>query len=173
MTKRHKGMSLIELMIVVVIVGILSVLAVSGYRKYVFRARSSEATQILQGIRASQELYFQSFGEYCGNENLSLWPANQPTENKVSWDQPNMPAPWKQLGFRSPGSVWFQYSIVAGRPGNGNPPDRTFQEAPTGPWFVAIAKGDFMPDDNQSYYHITSATETVYESDEVSENDRN
>ena len=53
-------------MIVVVILGVLSVVAITGYRKYVYSARNTAAIQFLGAVRAAQEAYFQSFGQYCG-----------------------------------------------------------------------------------------------------------
>ena len=41
--RSQRGFTLVELMIVVVIVGVLSVLAITGYRKYSYASRNSEA----------------------------------------------------------------------------------------------------------------------------------
>ncbi len=101
---RLRGMTLVELMIVVVIIGVLSVFAVTGYRKYTFRARNSEAINFLQAIRASQEAYYQSFGRYCGAPAVAAWPAQIPQEEKVEWGEP-VPDAWKHLGIKSPGWV--------------------------------------------------------------------
>jgi prepilin-type N-terminal cleavage/methylation domain-containing protein len=66
---RVRGFTLVELMVVVVILGVLAVLALFAYRKYTYAARNSEAVQFLGGVRAAQESYFQSFGQYCGTLN--------------------------------------------------------------------------------------------------------
>ena len=46
--RRERGFTLIEMMVVVVIVGILAMLAVVGYRKLVQTAHVSEATNMVQ-----------------------------------------------------------------------------------------------------------------------------
>ncbi|MCB9546631.1 MAG: prepilin-type N-terminal cleavage/methylation domain-containing protein [Myxococcales bacterium] len=154
-------MTLIELMIVVVIIGILSVLAVTGYRKYTFQARNSEAMNFLQAIRAAQESYYQSFGRYCGRPQGDLWPLQIAGDVKEEWGDPQ-PETWRHLGVKSPGWVWFQYEIRAGGP-NDAPEGGVFANPPAKPWFVARAHGDFLQGDNKtSLFEITSETETVF-----------
>ncbi len=154
-----QGMTLVELMIVVVIVGVLSVLAITGYRKYTFRARNSEAINFLQSIRAAQEAYYQSFGRYCGGPAAALWPDEIPREEKVEWGAPQ-PLAWRHLGVKSPGWVWFQYEVRAGGPADAAGP--SFENQPERPWFVAQARGDFIRGNPTSLFEITSETETVY-----------
>lgn len=152
-------MTLVELMIVVVIVGILSVLAVSGFRKYTISARNTEAHNFLGSIRASQEAYFQSFGRYCGTIAETRWPVAVPTEKKVQWDQPPAGA-WRDIGIKSPGAVWFQYVLRAGTPNEaaGN----AFENQPTTHWYQATAHSDFNNDGILSTFEVTSATTTVF-----------
>lgn len=160
----RKGMTLIELMIVVVIVSVLSLLAVTGYRKFTFRARSSEAVNFLGSIRAAQEAYFQSFGEYCGTTVPALWPAQIPVD-KVPWGDP-VPQAWQHLGVKSPGYVQFQYELRAGLPEQDG--GASFDQQPERPWFAAAARGDFLRNDGgkTSFFEITSETETVYRENE-------
>ena len=53
----HRGYTLVELMVVVVMVGVLATLAVYGVRKYVFAAKSSEFNWVIQDIKAGQESF--------------------------------------------------------------------------------------------------------------------
>lgn len=161
---RSRGMTLVELMIVVVIIGVLSVIAGTSYRKYSQRARSSEAHSMLAGIRAAQEAYYQSFGQYCGTTNEVFWPADIPVDRKVNWGQPNNE--WADLGLRSPGQVWFQYGMRAGMADDAVEPEAFPGGQPTGPWYQVQAHGDFDKDQVLSTYEITSATQTVYRNNE-------
>jgi type IV pilus assembly protein PilE len=61
---RSRGFTLVELMIVVVILGILATLAMVGYRRYVGRARASEAVAMLAEISSKEQLYFLEFAQY-------------------------------------------------------------------------------------------------------------
>ncbi len=59
-----KGFTLVELVIVIVIVGILSIVAVPLYRGYLRRAISTEATSLLSAINTAQRVYSTEYGEY-------------------------------------------------------------------------------------------------------------
>jgi len=60
-----KGFTLIELMIVVVIIGILSAIAVPSYRDYVLRGYLVDATTALSSLRARMEQHFQDNRSYA------------------------------------------------------------------------------------------------------------
>ena len=158
------GFTLIELMIVVVIIGVLSVLAVSGYRRYTLAARNSEAESFLMAIRAQQESYKQAFGAYCGTPNGVKWPTDVPQQQKAQWDGADMPAAWKDLGMKSPGLVWFQYEIFAGTLPANAPPEGLAAafNGVTGPWFAARAHGDFDNDGSESTFEIHSRRADVW-----------
>src|SRR4051812_45697632 len=52
------------MMITVVIVGILAALGMVGYRRYVAKARSSEAVAMLAEISSKEQMYFLEFAQY-------------------------------------------------------------------------------------------------------------
>jgi type IV pilus assembly protein PilE len=62
-----KGLTLLEVMIVVAIIGILAAIAIPSYTKYVKRARRSEAFNALMTIHAAQEMYKAEHGVYTDN----------------------------------------------------------------------------------------------------------
>ena len=66
MMKGEKGVTLIEVMIVVVIVGILAAIAIPAYNDYVTRSRRSDAFTALETVRAAQEMYRAEQGFYAG-----------------------------------------------------------------------------------------------------------
>ena len=73
--KRAKGFTLVELVIVIVIVGILSIVAVPIYRGYTRKAMASEGKALLGTIQTAQKVYFAenaSFRAASGNIDTIL-----------------------------------------------------------------------------------------------------
>ena len=60
----NKGITLIELMIVIVIVGILASISIPTYRGYMQRARRADAKTALEQLRAAQEMRRAEYGSY-------------------------------------------------------------------------------------------------------------
>ncbi len=65
MVRRMRGITLLELMIVIVIIGILTAIAYPNYREFAARAKRTEAKALLLEIAANQERFYlnaQTFG---------------------------------------------------------------------------------------------------------------
>lgn len=76
MTSAHhvRGVTLIELLTVIVIIGILTTIAVPTYRNYMLRAQRTEATATLLRVQAAQEKFFVQNNVYT--DNLAAAPPN-------------------------------------------------------------------------------------------------
>jgi prepilin-type N-terminal cleavage/methylation domain-containing protein len=59
------GFTLIELVVVVLIVGIISAIAVPQYFRIVERGKVTEAVEMLKAMVASQQRYQSKYGGYC------------------------------------------------------------------------------------------------------------
>lgn len=85
------GFTLIELMVVIVIIGILSTVAIPSYNKYVANAKIAEAYVILDGVGKAQISYY---GEH--DEFLDVAPS------PLGLDKPMVFADndgWEELGY--------------------------------------------------------------------------
>jgi type IV pilus assembly protein PilE len=65
--KQEKGITLLELLVVVLVVGILAAIAIPGYRGYMQRARRADAKTALEQVRAAQEMWRAEKGSYSTN----------------------------------------------------------------------------------------------------------
>ena len=63
--KSIRGLTLIELLMVIVIVGVLAAIAIPTYSNYMQRARRADAKTALQQVQAAQEMWRAERGQYC------------------------------------------------------------------------------------------------------------
>jgi type IV pilus assembly protein PilE len=74
MRNRMQGVTLIELMIVVIVVGTLAAIAVPSYRSYVLRTHRAEAKTALLALAAAQEKHYVVNNTYAEDTDLSTAP---------------------------------------------------------------------------------------------------
>jgi len=68
MRKNMHGVTLLELMVVVVIVALLASIAIPSYRSYVVRTQRSDATAALLRLAAAQEKFYLQNNTYTTDE---------------------------------------------------------------------------------------------------------
>lgn len=74
MPKKHRGFTLIELMVTVIVIGILAAIAIPSYQRYVLRGNRAVAKSTLLSIASMQEAYLGDRKTYA----LSLSALNYP-----------------------------------------------------------------------------------------------
>jgi type IV pilus assembly protein PilE len=92
MRRANKGVTLIELMIVLVIVGILGTLAIPAYRNYVIRANRADAKAALLAAAGALERCYTRFNSYAAADGCAVvFPATSP-ENQYQVTAPTQTA---------------------------------------------------------------------------------
>jgi type IV pilus assembly protein PilE len=117
--KRNNGFSLIELLVVVMIVGILSAVAIPSYTNYVTRGKVAEATSTLSALRVTMEQYYQDNRSYlnaaatCG-PTTATWPPTAPAVKYFTYSCRNNDANSYVItatGVAAVGMAGFVYTI--------------------------------------------------------------
>ncbi len=71
MSKRQTGMTLIELMVVIVVLGIIITIGAPSYRGYIIRAKRVDATSALLRLAANQERFYMQNNTYASTAQLA------------------------------------------------------------------------------------------------------
>jgi type IV pilus assembly protein PilA len=156
--------TLVELMIVVVIIGLLAALGGFGFRRWIAKARTTEAVAMLAEMNSKQQSYRMEFGTFLplrADNNVAQPSPNEPASAfyptspsaptfdsarvpfSVS-DSASWPAAWRTVGV-SPRdtSLYCTYMSNAGGGGQAVPVAATFGVNLVGgtaaPWFYALA----------------------------------
>ena len=190
--KSERGFSLVELMMVVVIIGILSAIAMPLYSRSRYRSFALEASEVLNRITSAQEAYRASFNTYSDTSNdhalagtsngasgllgNNWWPAlaTRDADGQVDF-YTNLPASWNQLGVRPRQRVRYSYQTIAGRPGvtpsvAGTNPTLGYATLPTaqmGAWYFAVASGDLDNDNSYSRFEVSNLTPGIQITNEI------
>jgi len=67
MTQRNRGVTLIELVVVIAIIGILASIAIPSYERYILRSHRVQAISALLAVAAAQEKFYLACNTYTTN----------------------------------------------------------------------------------------------------------
>jgi type IV pilus assembly protein PilA len=177
-----RGFTLIELLIVVAIVGVLSAVAILGYRRYVNSAQSAEARVVLGLIRAGEESYRQDTNSYltCSGTLATYYPNISPNDTRWVWENSTdtrYTGCWQMLGVHPDAPVRYGYAVMGGAfPTGPGQLDGAFKTPPIWPtgfatgtlWYVAAAKNV-----HQNNMGVSLAVTTSWDSRVYAEGDGN
>ena len=132
--RERGGVSLIELVVVLAIIGVLSAIAIPSFLRYQLRSRTAESLLNLKSIATAQEIYMAEFGTYVSVSPAV--PATSPGNGRSPWTPGSS---FDVLGWDPEGGVQFQYRVTAdGSSGLTR--------------FTAEARGDLDGDDEPSFW---------------------
>jgi len=184
-----RGFTLIEMMVVVIIVSVLAMLAIVGYRRLILSSNVSEANNMVQNIRVAQESFHSETQQYASISAVALfntpppstgwYPNNAPKGNTLTaWGAPcgNCAGyDWSVLPLHVDGPVRFGYATISGLAGSTvNPASLAVSTAPGGTltlpvtsatdWYLVAAACDLDNDGDAYNTHVytTSWTNQLY-----------
>ncbi len=137
--------ALIVLALMVPVLGVMSVLAISGVRKYIANAKTAEARNTLGQIAKSAATAYERDGKLCPSAtpvpvDISSVRGRKYMSAPGEWEDKS--SGWSCLGFSMMTPQYFQYAYTS-----------------TGSSFTATAHGDLNGDGEVSTFQVTGMVE--------------
>jgi prepilin-type N-terminal cleavage/methylation domain-containing protein len=133
---RQEGMTLLELMIAVAIIGILASVAIPSFQNYQLMSKTTEAKSNLAGLARAQKAYYSEYNTYVSvlPEPLTTGGAAPSSEKR---DSAPVSVAFQVVGWEPEGDVFYDYDSHL--PGDGMLGPCL---CPIGTCFTASAYGD-------------------------------
>lgn len=142
MKKTKKGLTLVEVLVVLLIISVLLSIAAVYYKEYLLKAKRAEAYHDLLSIRSMEEAY-RAVNDFYVTAEWS--PINIPgSERSYDW---NTSSYFSEIGFKPSGGVFYRYGVC-----NMNGLNKTHEECESNPqscW-------DDAPEPSNGFANVTS-----------------
>lgn len=170
-TRRSRGFTLVELAVVVTIVGVLAVIAVVGYRRYILRSKITEAQDVVSAIKIAQEDHRAERGAYANIGPTYCPTAAGVSDLKVGWDPgcSGGVTTWNALPVHVSGAVQFAYATTAGSGAFTVPADTdwvTWGSPEPQHWYTVLARCDLDPGGEVTMLVASSFQNTIFSHNE-------
>ncbi len=86
MKHKTRGVTLLELMIVVLIVGMLAAIAYPAYKQQVMGSKRADATGALVGLAGGMERFFTENGTYAGATAAGVYSDQSPIDGDAAYN---------------------------------------------------------------------------------------
>lgn len=164
--RTQRGVTLLELMVVVIIIAILAAVAIPMLSQSTRRARASEVATMFSKFKMRQEQYQVENGVFLstGTSDSDYFPA-APAGPDRAQAYGAVPDSWRQLKINPDyDKLWCAYVSVAGERGDGSNigtvASTTFgysQPPRDGDWFYMVAECDFDDDPGVNALYFMSS----------------
>lgn len=141
-TRQQMGMTLLELMIAVAIIGILASVAIPSFRNYQFTSKTTEAKSNLGALARTQKAYYSEFNTYVGVLPEPISTLGVPP-SATKRDMTSIGVAFAAVGWVPESNVFYDYDTHI--PGDGLPGACACL---AGSCFTAAAYGDVDGDGN-------------------------
>jgi prepilin-type N-terminal cleavage/methylation domain-containing protein len=172
----QRGLTLVELMVVIVIIGILATVASVSVKKYIASSKTAEAIHMIGSIKAAQENYKDETFTYLNvspgiSAASDFYPNNpKPGQQKMNFAGTGAgQAGWDTLNVHEDAPVLFVYATTAGVAGTkptATGSDITVTNWPTAsatkPWYVVKARADLDGDGVNTVYLSSSFAGEIF-----------
>lgn len=161
----EKGVTIIELMVVVVIIGVLAAVAIPAYKRYVKKAHAAEVPLVFAELASKEEAYKAENNRYLPTG--AAFPTTIERDNQTVLGA--LPATWTSLRINVPKTALYcQYQVFAGAPNGATftPAQPTtpigtdswattlYPAVPSRAWFYMVATCDWEASTGLSTYSM-------------------